>query len=239
MTYTQTSRRWFRLDRHDDRLTVRNADEAVHDLLIRYRAASAEARTAAMADDSLHDEARTAAISDAVAALRQQYGAELAGIDGGVRRAVDALKAAFDRQLPKPQTGVEALLTRQAWFARAQTLLKSNLKIRDVINTATDPEMLFALRDELPTMVASGQVDFQGGLPTGLTQINARLARLSGQPAVDAMEAADDAQEGLNVLEPVLQRAANEIGATDHRVTSQADFAAALDQLGVRLRPRR
>lgn len=236
MTYTQTARRWYRLDRHDDRNAVRTADAAVHDLLTRYRTAAAEARTAAMTDNTLHDETRTAAIRDALAALRQQYGAELARIDDAVRRQVTATVAAFERLLAKPQTGVEALLTRQAWHARTQTLLKSGQRISFVISTATDPEMLFSLRDELPTMVASGQVDFNGGLPGGIRAINVRLARLSGQSAVDAMEAADDAQAGLTVLEPVLRSARNEIGATDHRVTSQADFTDAMAQLG--LRPR-
>jgi hypothetical protein len=218
------------------RHTVRDADAAVHDLLDRYRADCAEARNRIMANNAMPSDSRATAINEAVAALRQQYAAELDGIDTSVRGQVTSLQTRATGLLPTPAAGVEALLTRQAWFARIMTLLNSGWTFRQVVDSARDPEMLHALADELPTMFDSNQVSLQGGLPTGQKMIANQLARLAGPSAVAAMAAADDAGEGLAVLEPSLTQARHEIGATDHRTTSEADFADALAQYGLRTR---
>jgi hypothetical protein len=216
-----------------DRYFVQAVDQQVRELVDAYRADAAAARVRIAVEISNDTDRRGGTTDAALTVVRELYGARLAAIVARLDAQMAAAQAAAAALLATPATGVEALLTRQAWWSRIRTMIDSGMTPNTVIRSATDPELLFALRDEVPTQLVLGSTGFDPGTDDRIT---ARLAQLAGQVAVDAQEALQDSEQALSMLRPALDKAAAEIGATDHRHTSQADFADAIAQYG--LRPR-
>jgi hypothetical protein len=205
----------------------------VYDLVEAYDVAAAEARTAVMTDDSIVEKTPAAAV--AVDGVRQLYSAQLSQISDDLTSQYQAITTTARAALPTPAPGVEAILTRQAWWARTRDLLASGIPIRSVIANATDPEQLHSIAEEAPTAVQTRELD--GPLDQLVDAIARRLAILAGPDAVAALDDLITAAASMDVLRPVITEAGHHIGATNYLHTSDADFADALAQYG--LRPRR
>lgn len=157
--------------------------------------------------DSPEERARIVKLAGPVQQRTQQRIGDLAG---RVDAAHTALHTAARRALPAPAGGVEGLLGRQAQWQRAKTMLDAGLAPADVITETTDPEMLHALAEELPSYLRS-----QGASPehaqAAATAVHDRLAEVTGGPAADARVAARTAdvhRAGLDHLVPYAQRRA-------------------------------
>jgi hypothetical protein len=196
------------------------------------QAAAAE-RTRVMTDNSIVD--KTPATADALGHVRELYAARLGLITTNLDNQYQAIRDASMAAQPAPGTGVEALLTRQAWWARTRELLNAGVPIGSVIAQATDPEQLHSLVEELPTAAQTGVITGDPDRVEAL--LTRRLAQLAGPDAVQALDDLGDAAASLDVLRPILAEAAHHIGATDYRSASDEDFADALAQYG--LKPRR
>lgn len=123
----------------------------VRSLLIDYRNALAGAHSNTAANRNLTPAGMAQAMNDLRAQLQAQYQAQAQGLAARYATATRTLDAAAEAAVPDPQTGVEAMLARQAAWQRARTLLDANIPADQLVREATDPEELWMLHDEVPT----------------------------------------------------------------------------------------
>lgn len=157
------------------------------------------------------------------------------------QRVIDA-EEAIERNAakfkPKPATGVEAMLARQAIWSRLCQLVDSGkLTPRQLVEETDDPESLFALRDELPVWARA-----HGSDTVTAARITAAIDRqLAGttspeaQAAIAAEEAVAIAMAGLRARLGVgADQVAHNVPTTDNLAGAVAGALAQQQAIAVR-----
>lgn len=191
--------------------TLRAGPAAIRGPLDRYRATVAEQSLAVSHDPDLTSEGMSNRIQQIKERAGQAAAAELTAVRAGLDAALEVARKNLERRWPEPQTGVEAMLNRQAAWARSRSLLESGFGPTNLLAETTDLETLFVLQEELPTwMRANG--DRVRGRNVTEAMVNRRIAELSGEYASGALAAACQADEERMYCEPLLKHAAGEVG---------------------------
>lgn len=124
-----------------------------------YQDAVQEARRTVSHDPDLSAEGRQKQLRDRTAATGATWKAKLDELRDEIVSAESAIDTAVEASWPKPASGVEAMLTRQAAWARSRALLDTTAsgsrsiagRLDELISETTNVETLHALREELPT----------------------------------------------------------------------------------------
>lgn len=206
--------------------TLHAGPAAIRGPLESYRATVAEQSLAASHDANLTEQGR----DNRMRQIREQAGQAAAAALTAVRAQLDAshdvVRRNMEKQWPHPQGGVEAMLSRQAAWARSRSLLESGLGAAQLLGETTDLETLFALQEELPTWLRANTDRTKG---RGVTEamVNRRIAEVSGEYASAALAAACRADEYRMYCEPLLKHAAGEVtGLIDRSAAMAAAIAA-------------
>jgi hypothetical protein len=205
---------------------LRNGSTQIRQVIDTYRATVAEQVTAVSHDPNLTEQGRDARVQE----IRRQAGEQAATDLQRVREALDSdhetVLQYLQRKWPAPASGVEALLSRQAAWARMRSLLEAGMGPQNLIEETTDIESLWALREELPTWqrANAGRMNDRGG---STEMIDRRIADLTGDFASAALDAAIDSDACRAYCEPLLNHAANEVrGLVDRSAALAAAIAA-------------
>lgn len=161
-------------------------------------------------DPYLTEEGRRAQYADQAAAVCRRNQLAVAAVRDDAEAAIRTLNEAVRRAAGTPATGVEAMLARQANWARARQLVNAGVRLRSVIAEATQPEMLHAIADELPTYLRTLSPRSGDGVPVELerwqVRLDRRFADLAGAAGADA-RVAIDVRPDVIALPPLLDHA--------------------------------
>lgn len=158
-------------------------------------------------DPNLSDEGRHAVYAERAAAIVRRDQAAVADVRSDVESAIRVLDGAVGRARGNPAAGVEGMLARQAQWARARELVNAGVPLRSVIAEATQPEMLHAIQEELPTYLRALNPRSGDGLPAELERwqvhLDRRFVELSGPSGADG-RVAIEARPDVIALPPML-----------------------------------
>ncbi|MEO6090820.1 MAG: hypothetical protein ABIQ18_47730 [Umezawaea sp.] len=183
-----------------------------------YRQAAEAVRREVAEDPSLSEDGRRTAMRDRQAALSPHHTTRLDSIRADIANAERAIAVAMLASWPKPAAGVEAMLTRQATWARCRALLESNpsqsvfKRINNLLSATKDTETLLVLREELPTWAVIQGVDASNSAAVELI-VDKRTAAVVD--ASDVLEAALESRALLTGIQPMLNVAASEVAGAD------------------------
>lgn len=174
---------------------IRNQHEAA---LTEGRNALTDAHKAIDADPGLTEVGRAKNKAALHASLQSNVAGRTQSAIDALRQKVEgahsSLMAQADRTRPQPKPGVEGMLGRQAVWARAERLLDAGMAPHKLIAETTDPEILHALADELPTYLrATTGADQAKAQSIGLL-IADRMGAIAGDPHTTAHLNAREAQ---------------------------------------------
>jgi hypothetical protein len=161
-------------------------------------------------------------------AANEAASAEVAALKDQIERAERTIEQTIEAAWPRPASGVEGMLGRQAAWARAQSLLTAGVKVNDLIAEADQTEDLYALREELPTYVRArgGNADT---VRTVRERIDLRMAQIAGKTAEVELMARHEARVILATLKPLLEHAeAVALGHVEHGNGLHAAIASAM-----------
>lgn len=145
---------------HNGLQVLKGIAARLRDLKVRHQVAREQIRDAVSHDPNLTMEGRQNALHERTSALGERSLAELVALKAEVKQAQDAIAAGIEASWPKPLTGVEGMLGRQASWARCRSLLESAaVSVTGLIAETDDMETLFALREELPSWVRARGAD--------------------------------------------------------------------------------
>lgn len=153
-------------------------------------------------DSNLSADGRRNRQAELTTAAQQKAQQSVADLRQRVLAAEENIERNAARFKPKPATGVEAMLARQAAWSRLSQLLDSNrVTPRQLIEETTDPEDLFALRDELGVWVRAhgGTVDTAARITAAIDRQLASTTSPDGQAAIAAEEAVTLAMPKLRI----------------------------------------
>jgi hypothetical protein len=189
--------------------TLRTAPAQLRQIMNDHHAAITAVRQRVNANDDLTPEGKRNSIAAASKPIQNSTAAAVAALGTAVNNAHNTLQQQSAASLPKPASGVEGMLGRQAAWSRSQSLLSSGMSVPNLINETTDPETLHSLAEELPTYQRA-----QGASPDGAHAVTGRvtdrLAEVAGEPAASARLAAREADVHHAGLQPLLRQAAAE-----------------------------
>lgn len=190
--------------------TVNGANARLRQLLNEHEEARRAIWADVQADRNLTPEGKRAAVRERNAQLAERTAAALDELRAEVNAATETITVRAAAHLPKPATGVEALLGRQAHWARARSLLESGVDPKALIAETTDAEVLHALRDEAPVWVRT-----RGGSTAVADQVRHRvdlqLARVTSDDAAADMVAAHQAAGAFSAFEVMADQATSTI----------------------------
>lgn len=150
------------------------------------------------ADPGLNATGREARLTELTEQIRAEWLPRLEAVQSGTTRAAEVVEKAVAERWPTPATGVEAMLGRQAAWARARSLLElsnrsgtdllggqsANLSIPALLRETTDVETLHALREELPTWARTRGL--QADTAATITDaVDLRLAEVASNSTID------------------------------------------------------
>jgi hypothetical protein len=165
--------------------TLQDAPGEILKVEAAHRDALADVERQAGSDVNLSEEGRRAAVATAAQRIVASSTAALDAIAARVTAAATAIDNAAARAVPLPAAGVEAMLARQAAWARARSLLDSGVAADQLVDEATDPEQLAMLREELPTWAR-----IQGAGPDIMARLDAAIAARYAAIATNSADAA-------------------------------------------------
>lgn len=197
--------------------TLTGAAAELRALTMAHAARISAIRTEVSHDPNLTAEGRQNQLRERTAAACEQGRATLEGLKARVATAERLLGEAIEARWPKPMTGVEGMLSRQAAWARSRSLLESGLSVSALLAETDDLETLFALREELPTWVRTRGADADH-VEQVLERIELRMGKIgtkNGQGEVDLM-AKFEARAVMARLRPMLGNA--EVEFAGHEV---------------------
>lgn len=190
----------------------------IQDILDTQRAASGEARQVLdryietvnkrqgeMArDQGLTPEGRQRAMATARRTAGEKAAAELDEVRARADEAHTAVRHYLERHWPKPAAGVEAMLNRQAAWARSRSLLESRaVNARQLLDETDDIETLHALHEELPAWMRANAS--WAGARVNTRIIDERLAEVTGERTPAALQASIQADAERAAQEPMLR----------------------------------
>jgi hypothetical protein len=208
---------------------LRDGPRQIRAVLDDYRQRVADESLQASHDTGLTSEGR----ERRMAAIREQAGQQAGAALDRVRASLDAdherVRRNLERNWPSPASGLEALLTRQAAWARSRSLLESSLGPRELLAETTDIEQLHSLREELPTWLRANTGRVRGRVTTHM--IDERLAEVSGEHASAALTAAQAADAERAACEPLLKAVGAEVrNLADRSAFMNAAIAAEMER---------
>lgn len=205
--------------------TLNDAAAQLRALTIQHAARIEAIRAEVSRDPDLTAEGRQNRLRERTAAACEQGRADLEGLKARVSVAERMIGEAIEARWPKPASGVEGMLGRQAAWARARSLLEAGLSVSALLAETDDIETLFALREELPTWVRTRGADAEH-VEQVLQRIDLRMGKIgtkNSQGEVDLM-AKFEARAIVARLEPLL--ANSEVEFAGHEVYASRLVAA-------------
>lgn len=203
---------------------LRAGPEAIRAPLLHYRTTVDEQSLAMSHDPDLTEQGRANRMRQIREQAGQQAGAELETVRAALDDAHAVVRRSLERRWPSPETGVEAMLNRQAAWARSRSLLESGVSAAALLAETTEMETLFALREELPTW---GRANIDRGRPASTLTVDRRIAELTGDFATAGIEAMCQAGAARAYCEPLLKHAAAEVtGIADRNAALRAAVEA-------------
>jgi hypothetical protein len=174
----------------------------IRGLLANYRSDVIGAHNTANSSRNLTPEGVAAAKAQAQLEITSRYQQLAAAQRTRIETATRTIDTATAAAMPKPTTGVEALLMRQGAWARARTLLDSGIPATQLIGEASAADELVMLSEELPVYLRAKGADADT-VANHLARVDLQYAAIVGEPASSVLRldaVADCYEQALTLL---------------------------------------